>query len=108
MISDSLSNMFLITCMVGYVSVHMSADTCREACDVRSPGFSVTGNVCPCHGCWESNSGLLEEQYLFFVVVKYLFIFIYVSTLLLSSDTPEEGGSIPLQMVMSHHVVIGN
>jgi hypothetical protein len=37
-----------------------------------------------------------------------LFIYLmYVSTLLLSSDTPEVGIWIPLQMVMSHHVVAG-
>ena len=28
----------------------------------------------------------------------------YVSTLLLSSDTPEEGTRSPLKMVVSHHV----
>jgi hypothetical protein len=32
----------------------------------------------------------------------------YVSTLSLSSDTPEEGIGFPLQMVVSHHVVAGN
>jgi hypothetical protein len=32
----------------------------------------------------------------------------YVSTLLLSSDTPEEEHQIPLQMVVSYHVVAGN
>jgi hypothetical protein len=36
------------------------------------------------------------------------FNFMYVSTLLLSSDTPEEGIGSPLQMVVSHHVVAGN
>jgi len=39
---------------------------------------------------------------------KILFIyFMYVSTLLLSSDTPEEGIRSPLQMVASHRVVAG-
>ena len=33
--------------------------------------------------------------------------FIYVSTLPLSSDTPEEGIG-PLQMSVSHHMVVGN
>jgi hypothetical protein len=32
----------------------------------------------------------------------------YVSILLLSSDTPEAGMGIPLQMVVSHHVAAGN
>jgi hypothetical protein len=34
--------------------------------------------------------------------------FMYVSTLLLSLDTTEEGIGSPLQMVVSHHVVAGN
>jgi hypothetical protein len=34
--------------------------------------------------------------------------FMYVSTLSLSSDTPEEGIGSRLQMVVSHHVVVGN
>jgi hypothetical protein len=38
-----------------------------------------------------------------------LFIYLmYVSTLLLSSDTPEEAIGFPLQMVVSLHVVAGN
>jgi hypothetical protein len=32
----------------------------------------------------------------------------YVGTLLLSSDTPEEGIVSSLQMVVRHHVVAGN
>jgi hypothetical protein len=32
----------------------------------------------------------------------------YVSTLLLFLDTPEEGIASPLQMVVSHQVVAGN
>jgi hypothetical protein len=32
----------------------------------------------------------------------------YVSTLLQSSDTPEEGIESPLQMVVWHHVIAGN
>jgi hypothetical protein len=32
----------------------------------------------------------------------------YVSTLSLSSDTPEEGIGLPLQMILHHHVVAGN
>ena len=32
----------------------------------------------------------------------------YMSTSSMSSDTPEEGINIPLQMVVSHHVVAGN
>jgi hypothetical protein len=35
-------------------------------------------------------------------------LFMYVSTLPLSSDTPEEGIGSPLQMVVRHHVVAGN
>ena len=34
--------------------------------------------------------------------------FMCVSTLSLSSDTPEEGIGSPLQMAVSHHVVAGN
>jgi hypothetical protein len=33
--------------------------------------------------------------------------FIYVNTLSLSSDTPEEGFGSPLKMVVSHHEVAG-
>ena len=45
----------------------------------------------------------------FFLFSKDLFIyFMYVSTLSLSSDTPEEGIRSPLQMVVSHSVVAGN
>ena len=43
--------------------------------------------------------------------VDFFFLKIYLfsmSTLLLSSDTPEEGIRSPLQMVVSHHVVSGN
>jgi len=32
----------------------------------------------------------------------------YVSTLSLFSDTPEEGYQIPLQVVLSHNMVAGN
>jgi hypothetical protein len=40
---------------------------------------------------------------------KDLFIYLmYVSTLSLSSDTPEEGIGSPLQMVVSHHIFGGN
>ena len=47
-----------------------------------------------------------------FVFFKDLFTyFMYMSsTLLLTSDTPEQGirSQIPLQMVVTHHVVAGN
>jgi hypothetical protein len=40
---------------------------------------------------------------------KKLFIyFIYVSTLSLFKDTTRRGLGIPLQMVVSHHVIAGN
>jgi hypothetical protein len=43
-----------------------------------------------------------------FYFFKDLFIYVmYVSTLLLSSDTPEEGRRSLLQMAVSHHVVAG-
>jgi Ni,Fe-hydrogenase I cytochrome b subunit len=41
----------------------------------------------------------------FFFKIIY---FMYVSTLLLSSDTQEEGIGSPLYMAVSHHVVAGN
>jgi hypothetical protein len=46
----------------------------------------------------------------FFKMIFFgLFIyFVYMSTLSLSLDTPEEGIGSPLQMVVSHHVVAGN
>ena len=43
-----------------------------------------------------------------FIFLKRFIYFIYVGTLLLSSDTPEEGVGSPLQMVVSYHVVAGN
>jgi hypothetical protein len=43
---------------------------------------------------------------LFFKI--YLFNFMYVSTLSLSSDTPVESIGSPLQMLVSHHVIAGN
>jgi hypothetical protein len=45
----------------------------------------------------------LPSQFFF----KDLLIFIYMSTLQLFPDTPE-GHQIPLQMVVSHHVLAGN
>jgi hypothetical protein len=44
----------------------------------------------------------------FFFKIHLFIYFMYVSTVSLSSDTPEEGIGSPLQMVVSHHVVIGN
>jgi hypothetical protein len=44
-----------------------------------------------------------------FCFLKRFIYFMYVSTLVVSSDTPEEGiGSSYIQMVVSHHVVAGN
>ena len=42
---------------------------------------------------------------LFCFVLDFLICFIYVSTLSPSSDTPEEGITSPLQMVVRRHVV---
>jgi hypothetical protein len=42
----------------------------------------------------------------FFFFFKDLF-YVFMGTLVLSSDTAEEGGC-PLQMVVSHHLVAGN
>jgi hypothetical protein len=41
-------------------------------------------------------------------ILKIFVYLLYVGTLLLSSDTPQEGIGCPLQMVVSHHVVAGN
>jgi hypothetical protein len=42
------------------------------------------------------------------MVFEDLFIYLfYMSTTLLSSDTPEEAIRSPLQMVVSHYVVAG-
>jgi hypothetical protein len=47
---------------------------------------------------------LMVSQFFF----KDLFIYLlYVQTLYLSSDTPEEGIRFLLQMVVSHHVIAG-
>ena len=51
----------------------------------------------------------LGAQNIFISLKKKKDVFIYVSTLLLSADTPEEGGhQIPLQMVVIHLVVAGS
>ena len=43
-----------------------------------------------------------------FIHIKVsFFILLYMITLSLSSDTPKRGNQIPLQMVVSHHVVAG-
>jgi hypothetical protein len=66
------------------------------------------------HGTLNSGScacvlGLLPGFVCLFLVLFLRFIyFIYVRTLSLSSDTPEEGIGSPLQMAVSHHVVAGN
>ena len=50
----------------------------------------------------EADNGVL------FFFLRFIY-FMYVSTLLLTSDTPEEGRThVGLQMVVSHHVVTGN
>jgi hypothetical protein len=84
--------------------------------DVWSAGTGVAnGCELPC-GCWESNPGLLEEHPVLLLAkplftrflknVIYLF-YVYECTIVVFRHT-RRGHWIPLQMVVSHHVVAGN
>jgi hypothetical protein len=58
---------------------------------------------------FKASLGYVETRSLPLLKKGYLFIyFMYVTTLLLSSDITEEGIGFPLQMVVSHHVVAGD
>jgi hypothetical protein len=57
-------------------------------------------------GCSKRGSHhYISETFFFFLRFIY---FMYVSTLLLSSDTPEEGIRFHYEIVVNHHVVDGN
>jgi hypothetical protein len=47
-----------------------------------------------------------KHAFFFTVTLRFIY-FIYMSTLSLSLDTPEEARQISLQMAVSHHVVAG-
>jgi len=57
----------------------------------------------------ETASCLVSLQVFFFIFFKRFIYFMYVSTLSMSSsDNTRRGHWVPLQMVVSHHVVAGN
>jgi hypothetical protein len=95
---------------------------CIPACQKRVSDLIADGCEPPC-GCWELNSGSLEEQPVLLnfglflqapklsdLVFKKRFIYlfnVYKYTVAASRHTRRRH-QIPLQMVVSHYVVAGN
>jgi hypothetical protein len=89
-----------------YYCMYMSTlSACMPAYQKRASDPIISGCEPQC-GCWEMNSEPLEEQPVLSLFFKILFIIIYKYTVAVFRHT-RRGYHIPLQMVVSHHVVAG-
>jgi hypothetical protein len=75
--------------------------------DIRAPGTGITISFELSPEYWELNSGPMKEKPVFFFFIFIYLFYVYEYTVAVFRHT-RRGHQIPLQMVVSHHVVPGN